>query len=257
MENTNETQNLAPMPPTSTKKWYQHKGIITIIVLAFLVAVFSWIYFANQPAQDVDPIVVQHKPKNSQPPTNSTTTVIATTTQPMAPSTPSPVDITNWQTYTNSTIGLSFQYPPDWQIINQQVDPVTQGDNGGSSFLIQIQNPNPQILPITLSHSPLSETNKPLSDQINFLKSFIGDDTIGNATPSIVTTANGVEYFQAVSGDYDHGYNLYVWVPTGKYILAFDPNIIGSSADYFNHPTGNDKMVLDTLNKILASMSVK
>ncbi len=51
MESSN--QNLqtptppVPMLPTS-KKWYQHKGILAIIILAILVVLASWAYFAKQ-----------------------------------------------------------------------------------------------------------------------------------------------------------------------------------------------------------------
>lgn len=125
MENDNlENQPPIVQPIPLTKKWYQHKGIITIIVLAFLVAIVSYIYFTNQPAQDISPIF-QQKPKNIQPITNSASpinTTVATTTQPIASNTPTLTDKTNWQTYTNSIYGIQIKYPSYLLLQNEAAD---------------------------------------------------------------------------------------------------------------------------------------
>ncbi|MDE2312422.1 MAG: hypothetical protein KGJ93_05065, partial [Patescibacteria group bacterium] len=49
-----ENQNLTPPTPQSPpapKKWYQHKGIITIIILAILTTVSCWAYFNLGPTR--------------------------------------------------------------------------------------------------------------------------------------------------------------------------------------------------------------
>ncbi len=87
MDNTNESQipQQAPMPP-AIKKWHQHKGIISIIVLAVIAAVLVWVYFILNQPQVLGPVAVHHKSKS----------IIQT--QQLAISTPA--NTSGWQTST-------------------------------------------------------------------------------------------------------------------------------------------------------------
>ena len=49
MKNLNLSKLLQHAP--EEKKWYQHKGIVSIFILAFLVIVLNGIYFVKQPIQ--------------------------------------------------------------------------------------------------------------------------------------------------------------------------------------------------------------
>jgi hypothetical protein len=93
MENQNDT-NLTPQLPQSLpapKRWYQHKSIIAVAILAVITACICWAYFANQPKQNIAPIMVNHK---VLPPT--TTAQKSTTSSAMTlqqPATSSPINI--------------------------------------------------------------------------------------------------------------------------------------------------------------------
>lgn len=66
-----------------------------IIILAALAVAAGVIYYANQPAWDLGPIVFHHK---AQSPATST---------PQS-------DLKDWKTYTNSQYGFELKYPADW-----------------------------------------------------------------------------------------------------------------------------------------------
>jgi hypothetical protein len=98
------------LPPTSqdlpqTKKWYQHKGLISIAVLAVIAGVAVWAYFALNQTQNLSSVKVNHKP------TVTATNQGSTTTPSLSTATSSPIDTGNWQTYSNNQYGFSFKYP--------------------------------------------------------------------------------------------------------------------------------------------------
>ncbi len=66
MENSNEVlpPSQSQQQPQQPKKWYNHKGIIVICILAVVAAVSVWIYFIYNQPQNLGPVVVQYKPKN-------------------------------------------------------------------------------------------------------------------------------------------------------------------------------------------------
>jgi hypothetical protein len=110
MENQNE---ILPTPqpeqsPQQTKKWYQHKGIISIIVLAVLTVGVCWTYFAKHPVTNVAPVVVQNQTKNPLQTQPVSTTTQTGNSEPTAPI-PS-----GWSSYHNDVLGLGFSYPPKW-----------------------------------------------------------------------------------------------------------------------------------------------
>ena len=115
MENPNEVAPI-PQPRQQYKKWYQHKGFITILVLAVIAAVAVWVYFILNPTQTYVssmpcngtycPFVRQTNKPASQQPT----------------STPDSSDISSWKTYTNTEYGFSFQYPNTWTDTGRSVD---------------------------------------------------------------------------------------------------------------------------------------
>jgi hypothetical protein len=117
----NNNQNI-PIPPTQPqqKKWYQHKGIISIIILAVIAGVAVWAYAMMNQTQDLGPIVVQHKTKQLLiPAAQSTTTPITTESQ-----------IPNWQTYGNSQYGFSLRYPNSWVSCPPQTTLISGNDTG-------------------------------------------------------------------------------------------------------------------------------
>lgn len=88
MENKTSDQKLAPQLPLSlpvSKKWYQHKGIIVIILLAIVAGLTT--YFS--PSAEL--AITNHQPKKL-------------------------VDTSQWQIYNNYWHGFELKYPPDWQL---------------------------------------------------------------------------------------------------------------------------------------------
>jgi hypothetical protein len=56
-------------------------------------------------------------------PIATATATLADTGTPMATPTPSPTVTPVWQTYTNPTLGFSFQYPPSWSLQGYATEP--------------------------------------------------------------------------------------------------------------------------------------
>jgi len=129
----NDSQNSAPQPSPQVpalKKWYQHNGLIAIIILAVIGAIICcYYYYLNshaQPCFNKTLLLSQIKnfpqPDNGKCPTgyvfdslycagaptwcqpNKSTGVIASST---------PEALNGWQTYTNPTVNFSFQYPSE------------------------------------------------------------------------------------------------------------------------------------------------
>jgi hypothetical protein len=119
-----ENQNLNPKPipqlPAS-KKWYNHKGILVIILLALIAGTAVWVFFIlNQPLY-LGPVIVPHKHSNEQPMGNaSSTSVLAI--EPTVSSTPTLVDTTNWQTFTDNSLGVTIKFPKQWYIVDNSLN---------------------------------------------------------------------------------------------------------------------------------------
>ena len=111
-----------------------------------------------------------------------------------APPTITPTSPTNdWPTYTNSTYGFQFKYPPQAQIINQAPNsikmnlPFTLGTNLVEKYLQMSVNEN-----VNPCQSPLSDISPP-----------------GSPTETVVF--NGIPFFKQIGGDAGAGHH-HEWV---------------------------------------------
>ena len=167
----------------------------------------------------------------------------------------------DWKTYTNSTMGIQFMYPASWQAqdnsidsINRpmSVDSVTQGDvlkNGKiyTSFMQEFQLPDKKI--VFLSHTDLNLDNKPLSQQLDFIKCKEPNTQCQN-----LKSQYGVDYTRAISGDADHGYILGSTVANGKYILGLSIQPYKDRLDEITDPSSEDKTSYSNFDTLLSTL---
>jgi hypothetical protein len=111
-----------------------------------------------------------------------------------APPTTTPVPPTNnWLTYTNSTYGFQFKYPPQSELFFETTNgvlirmPIAPGTNLMEKYLQMSVNEN-----VNPCQSPLSDTSRP-----------------GSPTETVVF--NGIPFFKQIGGDAGAG-NLHEWV---------------------------------------------
>ena len=155
--NQNQTPSQPPTQPIAATKWYQHKGFISILVLAILAAAASWIYFSRQPKADLSPIVVQHEEKlqqNASVPTVSTSIPITTPTATNN-STPPITQNTVWQPYVNTKYNYEFSYPEDAMISGSGTD--SQGAEVSEDIFCYTDADSIKVL--DSSNNPLFEIN--------------------------------------------------------------------------------------------------
>lgn len=127
MENTNVPQNFQQAQMLHpAKKWYQHKGIISIMILTVISAILILVYLIlNQPL-DLGPIVVQYKARQLQQSATSTSIT--------------------WENYSNEFI--EFQYSSDFTITDEkfytqhQINPKVNKDIYGVGGLMLESNIN-------------------------------------------------------------------------------------------------------------------
>lgn len=107
MENTNENLPPNPVQPLTPQpqKWYAHKGLLVIIILAVIAGVSVWAYFTYNQPKDSAPITVNHKSATISP-----SSAIITSSSPESLY-PVPA---GWKDYHNEVLGLSFSYSPKW-----------------------------------------------------------------------------------------------------------------------------------------------
>ena len=110
------------------------------------------------------------------------------------PSTTTPVPPTNnWLTYTNSTYGFQFKYPPQSELFSETTNgvlirmPIAPGTNLTEKYLQMSINENANPC-----QSPLSDTSRP-----------------GSPTETVVF--NGISFFKQIGGDAGAG-NFHEWV---------------------------------------------
>jgi hypothetical protein len=120
MENPNEVLP-TPLPeqlPQQTKKWYEDKTLVIILVLVILAALSLAVYFILNQPQNLGPVVVSHHPTTV--PQNQPT---ATSSSPFTvTSSPTQINTSNWQTYTNSIYGIKVSYPSYVALQNEAAD---------------------------------------------------------------------------------------------------------------------------------------
>ncbi len=75
-----------------------------IIILATAAICAGVVYYLDQPISDLGPITIHH--------------VVKTAVTPSFGTSSSSIDISGWQTYTNSQYGFELKYPVDWQDVN-------------------------------------------------------------------------------------------------------------------------------------------
>ena len=228
------------MPPTQspqTKKWYQHKGIISIIILAVIAAVAVWTYaILNQP-QELGPVVVTHRPKVTAINQNPTTTSSSSTT-----ATSSPADINSWKTYTNSQYGFSVGIP---EILGIQATP----EESTSTVKFDFPDPKQQGQPVPVIF--ISIINLPGNESLNSW--FVEGDSQGQELLDVGTytqTSNpdgssSLQQTGTTPDDYDGGplVDLYEMSSNKKILLVVQYGSEEFSlADLDAKPADIDKM---------------
>jgi hypothetical protein len=180
MESNNQNLQtpITPTPiPLAAKRWYQHKGLLAIAILAVLIVVFSWIYFAKQP---VTPIVNSVATQ----PTNTLSPAIAASTTPLPTGTS---QVSGWKIYTNTELGFSFQYPPTYTITAASEHPGT---------IVHIQGPSSQPqLDVTFENFNYDSSIEKINTTI-----------AGNSFSNFLVSANDDRYFYNL-----HGKELLFW----------------------------------------------
>lgn len=150
--------------------------------------------------------------------------------------------LTDLKKYENSTIGVSFKYPRNWEIENISEDPITHGDvikDGKifNSFNISLGSQGVSG-GIFISHVFANKNNMIPSEQI---KTF----TCGNNETgcTFIKNPNGVEYKRIIEKNEGGDDETILIVPTGKYILSISYS-------------GEDQ-VLKVLDEIMLSLELK
>jgi hypothetical protein len=85
------------------KEKFMKPKYLAIIILAAVAIGASAVYYAQQPAKDLNPIVIKHNNPNSPAP------IIAQN------------EFRDWKTYTNSEYGFEFKYPNNWDVASQEI----------------------------------------------------------------------------------------------------------------------------------------
>jgi hypothetical protein len=141
--------------------------------------------------------------------------------------------VNGYKTYSNSTIGLSFEYPADWRIEKNNTfeDPVTHGDImkdgkvyttffkailppdwGQSSVAIQFSHP-------TAIRDGKEYDNLPIEEQLKYTSC---SSAYKGETCKELTNKNGLKYTKYNLCDKEWGCIMSVIFPTGKYVMEFD-----------------------------------
>jgi murein DD-endopeptidase MepM/ murein hydrolase activator NlpD len=117
------------------------------------------------------------------PPTATPTSIFTAT-----PTVPTQTPIAGWSTFTNSTFGFQFQYPPEGQIVAGNTDnfarinlPFAQGTNLGEKYLQVdvVENANPCRSPVAAS-SIVQSSETVMLNGITFLKETGQEPAAGN-----------------------------------------------------------------------------
>lgn len=119
------------------------------------------------------------------------------------------IDISDWKTYRNETIGIEFDYPPHW--------PEIKNENRGDSQLMSFGLTIPGLL--SLHHTFLDYDYSPIEEQYEKIKCYQADILAVVCEEKI--NKYGTKYIWRVDktkgGDLSYG----ALVPTGKYVLIF------------------------------------
>jgi hypothetical protein len=175
MENTNQNPSelqsiVVPLPP---KKWHNHKGLKSALILALIAGFVIWLYL-SQP-QDLKPVIIpihkqtiqqQNSAPSQQAATGTPTSNIntgenqifpdnSTTTPPVGQNSTS---ITSWSTVQNTAMGISVKYPTGWNVQSQNeigmiiTDIPSQSNSNAVSItydesVLDISGGNPACIP--------------------------------------------------------------------------------------------------------------
>jgi murein DD-endopeptidase MepM/ murein hydrolase activator NlpD len=149
----------------------------------------------GSPTPTATTVTITPAPTDTPTPSVPTTPVGPTNTPDpnVTPGSPTPTvtpttDVSNWLTYTNSTYGFQFKYPPQGQIVSGGNDnftrinlPFTSGTNLSEKYLevVVIENTNPCHSPLG-STSILETSETVVTNGITFLKETGGDAGAGH-----------------------------------------------------------------------------
>lgn len=114
MDNNNQTLPPSLVQPQS-RRWYQHRGVIAIMVLAVVAAVLVCAYTMLHQPQDLEPIIINHHPKTVTQ-TNELPTPTTSPAQQTTVGVTPKIDTSSWKSYKDNSLGFQMQYPPDWTV---------------------------------------------------------------------------------------------------------------------------------------------
>jgi hypothetical protein len=231
MENSNEVVPTPQpsQPPQQSKKWYQHRGIITIIILALIGALICWYYYylnshaqpcfnkallmsqiKNFPQADngkcpagytFDSLYCAGAPTWCQP--DKASGVTSSSTQE---------NLTNLQTYTSNDLGISIQYPNNWFVSTSTVLEFSNVQNPPPLTDETLKSTAQFTIQIITTTNNLSISDWYQQNQNNFANTPTAETTATvNGYPAvkfqIPETGEWTYYYVAVGSDiYDIGY---------------------------------------------------
>lgn len=115
-----------------------------------------------------------------------TITPVPPTSTPVPPTATSTPSTSDWLTYTNTTYGFQFKYPPQSQITNQQNNfvhislPIQLGTNLGEKYLETVVTENASSCQSSLPQPPSGTSETVVINGIPFFKQTGGDAAAGN-----------------------------------------------------------------------------